>query len=361
VNDGFIKFPRDEGDFFKEIEKLWKRFQQKKQDGSGFSLKWVVLIILAILVMVGVNSSYFTVDTAEKAVVLKFGKYQKTVGEGLNFKWPFGIDRVIKVPISAITMDFSEHPEENFRRSNDFRTSRIKNNELVATGDLNVVAIEWKIEYRIINARKYLFNARNPSQNIRDISMSVIRRVVGDLSVNDVIEKRAQISPEAKILTQKILDQYDLGIEVVILQLRGVNPPNKVKPAFNDVNSAKQEQRQMINDAEKEYNKVIPLARGEADKKIADAEAYAVKVINQAKGDSKRFDSILGAYRQAPKITKKRLYLETFEKILKKVDRFTLIDESLKGILPLYSAPGSAKFPSLEGLRIPQSKGGQNL
>jgi membrane protease subunit HflK len=178
--------------------------------------------------------------------------------------------------------------------------------------------------------------------------MSVMRRVVGDELVSDVLTTgRAGISLAVKELMQDTLSQYDAGIRIVTVELQSVTPPDQVKPAFNDVNAAKQEQESAINQAEREYNRVIPEARGRAEQTLADAEAYAINMTNQAKGDAERFRTVMVEYKKAPAVTRRRMYLETMEKVLSEIDQFTVVDEGTKGLLPIHG-PISTDASSLK-------------
>ena len=186
---------------------------------------------------------------------------------------------------------------------------------------------------------------RSPERNIRDASESIMRRVVGDRLVNEVLTTgRAEIASEAKVLMQELLDRYDFGVRILTVELQDVNPPESVKPSFNEVNSAKQEQEKTINQAEKQYNKVIPEARGKADKTISKAQGYAEALINRAKGDAEKFNSMLKEYRKAPSVTKKRIYLETMEELFERFGKLVIVDSKVKGVLPVFGTGGLEKF-----------------
>jgi membrane protease subunit HflK len=164
-----------------------------------------------------------------------------------------------------------------------------------------------------------------------------MRRVVGDKLVTDVLTTgRADVSAKAKVLMQSILDKYNLGVRIVTVKLQDVNPPERVKPSFNEVNEAKQEQEKVINQAEKNYNRVIPEAKGKAEKLISEAQGYAAAVVNRAEGDAQRFLAVYREYKKSPSVTKKRLYLESMEKIFSRIDSFTIVDPKIKGLLPIY-------------------------
>tara|TARA_R110000868_G_scaffold382918_2_gene649599 strand:+ start:539 stop:1525 length:987 start_codon:yes stop_codon:yes gene_type:complete len=297
------------------------------------------LVLIFILIPV-VSSSFYTVQPDEEAVVLRFGKYTETTTPGLHFKLPFGIDTAIKVKTKLVLQE-----EFGFRTTNtggkrtSYSNSSFDGESLMLTGDLNVADVEWITQFQIAEPQKFLFNTRDPVQNIRDISEAVMRRVVGDRLVTDVLTVgRTEIANEAKILTQEILNNYDMGVRVISIKLQDVNPPEPVKPSFNEVNAAKQEQEQAINQAEKHYNDVIPEARGQAEKKIAEAEGYAQALVNTAEGDAKRFVAVLKEYKKAPKITRERMYIETMEKVLRRMDDITVVDQQVSGLLPIYNS-----------------------
>jgi modulator of FtsH protease HflK len=323
---------------FQEFERLIKSLLS--------DTKFIFLVVGGFILIFGLYSSFYTIEPDEEGVVLRFGRYYETTEPGLHFKLPFGIDEKIKVKTKLILQE-----EFGFRTKGSDGTRTTYNNKglsgesLMLTGDLNVADVEWITQFQISEPRKFLFNVRDPIQNIRDISEAIMRRVVGDRLVNDVLTiGRTEIALEAKELTQNILDSYDMGVKVVSIKLQDVNPPEPVKPSFNKVNEAKQEQEKAINQAEKFYNKIIPEARGKAEQTIAEAEGFASAIINRAKGDSERFRSMLVAYKKAPQVTKDRMYIETVEKLLIRLDSITLIDPGVEGLLPVFS--GSQKIES---------------
>jgi membrane protease subunit HflK len=204
------------------------------------------------------------------------------------------------------------------------------------TGDLNAAVVAWVVQYRIVEPYKYLFRVRNVENTFRDMSEAVMRRVVGDRTVNEVLTiGRQEVADHVLQQLQELCDQYDTGIKVEQVVLQDVNPPDPVKPSFNEVNEAQQERERLINEAQSEYNKVVPRAQGEAEQTIQQAEGYALDRLNRARGDSARFVAFYGAYRRAPEVTRKRIYLETMNEILPKVSQKIIVDDNLKGILPL--------------------------
>lgn len=305
---------------------------------GGDNSKLFVGIGAIVVVLAGILTSFYTVDVEEQAVVVRFGQYLKTSEPGLHFKLPFGVDRVEKVPSKVILQEefgFRSTGRDGLRTN--YSKSTFDAESLMLTGDLNVADVEWIVQYRIDDPWKFLYHSRNVRRTIRDVSMSIMRRVVGDRLVGDVLTVgRVEIADQAKLLTQEVLDQYDIGIRIEAVMLQDVNPPDPVKPAFNEVNAAKQEQEKAINQAEREYNNVIPEARGKAEQKIAEARAFAIDVINRAKGDASKFSQILTEYRKAPQVTRKRMYLETMEKVFSRLDGVTIVDSKIKGIMPLF-------------------------
>jgi membrane protease subunit HflK len=203
------------------------------------------------------------------------------------------------------------------------------------TGDLNVIDVEWIVQFRREDPQKFLFNVRDPVKALRDISESVNRRIVGNWSFDYVLQNREEVNKEALEELQKILDEYQTGIHIVNVRLQNVLPPDPVKGAFNEVNEAQQEKENLINQAQQTYNREIPRAKGEAERTINGARGFALERVNRAKGDVARFSAVLKEYRAAREVTKRRLYLEAFQTILPNAKEIYIIDTEQKGILPL--------------------------
>lgn len=310
--------------------------------------KGVWLGLVAILALWGILSSFYTVDISEEAVVTRFGAYVRTTPAGMHFKLPFGVEKVYHVQSKTIIQEeFGFRTLDPTGERTTYDKEQYRGESLMLTGDLNVADVEWILQFRIADPWKFLFHARDVRRNVRDVSLSIMRRVVGDRTVGDVLTTgRVEIADQAKLLTQEVLDQYDMGIKVEKIILQGVNPPEKVKPAFNEVNAAKQEQEQMINVAEREYNRVIPEARGKAEQLLADAEGYAIALENRARGDASQFGEVMDAYKSAPELTRRRLYIEAMEGILAAAENVTIVDEGVKGVLPLFGPPLPASTPA---------------
>lgn len=283
----------------------------------------------AVVVLVLALSSFYTVQPDEQAVVQRFGKYTETVDSGLNFKIPFIEQATILKTKQILQAEFGFRTEKVNALSTEYKD--IHRESSMISGDLNVADVEWVVQYQITNPSNYLFNTRSPIQNIRDVSESVMRRLVGDRMVSEVLTVgRSEIESSSKPLIQEALDKYEQGVTVVSVQLQDINPPEPVKDAFNEVNKSKQDQEKMINEAEQEYNRIIPKAQGLADEQISQAQGYATKVYNQALGDVAKFDKIQTEYKLAPQITKKRIYLETMEEIYQH-QKIIFVDSNLKG------------------------------
>lgn len=324
----------------------WRKF--KLVDGSNFEKpkiqpRAVVILVTVLITLLLVRSILYTVDTEEVGVVLTFGKYTKTVDPGLRVKWPFPFQTVTKVPVQRqLKQEFGFATISAGIRSNFSQPSQ--GESLMLTGDLNVAVVEWTTQYRVNNPYLYLFKVRNLFATFRDMNEAVMRAVVGDRSVTEVLTVgRQEIASEVERRMQEFCDQYETGIKIEQIVLKNVNPPDEVKPSFNEVNQAQQERETLINEALANFNKIIPRARGEALQAIQMAEGYATSRINHAKGDADRFDALLAAYQKAPAVTRNRIYLETMEQVLPKVGRKIVLDADLKSILPLMSLDAETK------------------
>ena len=301
------------------------------------NFKFIGTGILILFLLVLGSTSFYTVEPEEEAVIIRLGKYEGTYPPGLHFKIPFGFDKVIKVKTKKIhQVSFGFIPQTSNRRMR-FRSDAFDDESLMLTGDLNVADVEWVVQFQISDPFKFLFQTASPEKNIKDVSESIMRRVIGDRLVTEVLTTgRVEIATEVQELMQNLLNKYDMGIQIFTVQLQNVNPPEVVKASFNEVNEAKQEQEKVINQAEEAYNKVIPEARGKAEKLISEAEGYAEAIVNRSKGDAKKFSAVLGEYKKAPSITRKRMYLETMEEVLSRLDDLTIIDSKVKGVLPIF-------------------------
>lgn len=293
---------------------------------------WIFLLvgIGAILAV----SSYYTVAADSVGVVQRFGRFNRITSPGLRFKWPI-IETASKPQVERIFKD--EFGYRTLQAGVQSKYGR-KNTEesLMLCGDLSVAEVEWIVQYKIGDPRKFLFNVRDPQKLIRDVSESVMRSVVGDSSIDEVLSsRRIAINVEAEQKMQDLLDKYESGISVSAVKLQDVNPPEKVKPAFNEVNASQQDKERTVNQALEDYNKVVPRAKGEALQKIKQAEAYAIDRTNTATGDASRFNQIYAEYKQSEDVTRRRMYIESMGKVLPMIEKKYIIDDGVKGLLPL--------------------------
>jgi membrane protease subunit HflK len=291
----------------------------------------------ALLAVIFLWTSIFQIEPEQVGVILRLGQFDRIADPGLNFKVPFGIESVEKVPVQRQLKE-----EFGFRTTSAGIRSQYDNRSyqeesLMLTGDLNAAEVEWIVQYRISDPYKFLFKVRNALQTFRDMNEAVMREIVGDRSVNEALTiGRVEIASTVTEKLQDLADQYDIGLKVDQVVLQDVTPPESVKPAFNEVNEAQQEKEKMINQARSEYNKVIPKARGDAQRTIETARGYAIERTNNAKGEAQKFNSVFKEYLKAPAVTRERIYLETMNDVLQKVGRKLITDEEATGILPLF-------------------------
>ncbi len=297
--------------------------------------KFIPLVVLALIALIG-STAIYSIGPDEVGVIKRLGKYVVTVGPGLHIKLPFGIDKAVPVKVTRIfKKEFGLRTIRAGVRSRYSARSYL-DESLMLTGDLNILDVRWIVQFKVKDPVKLLFNTKDPIENVQDVSEVVMRRFVGDYGVDEVLTtKREEVDDLAQIEMQKILDKYETGIGIVTVKLLDVNPPDEVKPAFNEVNEAKQEKERVINQAWEAYNKVVPRAKGEAERTIREAEGYALDRVNRAQGEAKRFAMVLVEYKKAVDITEKRLYLETMMKILPKAKQKYIIDPKQSSILPL--------------------------
>ena len=309
-----------------------KKAKRVRRSVGPAMLFW--LIVLALLVVAGFSSVY-VVDETENAVITRFGKYQQTVGSGLHVKLPFGIDKNYNVDIKTLRAEQFGFKTIKSGRNNEYKNNIAEESEML-TGDLNIVDVEWVIQYKVVDPRQWLFNVYEREQTIRDISRSVINTLVGDRAIFDVISAdRSTIQNLAQEQMNENFKALGLGINVTTVQFQNVVPPVEVQAAFEDVNKASQDMKRLINEGKEEYNKEIPKAQGEADRQIQVAEGYASERVNMAKGDVARFNAVYEEYKRAPKATKERIYLETMAEIFGGDTKPELIDSELENLVPV--------------------------
>ncbi|MFT6499346.1 MAG: membrane protease subunit HflK [Akkermansiaceae bacterium] len=294
------------------------------------------LIIPGIIVVAGLFTSYFTVPADSQAVILRFGDYNRKADPGLNFKMPFWFETKEIIPVArTLKMEFGFGTPGS---TNNYQT-RPKEHQAeqsMITGDKNSALVEWVVQYRISDPKAYLFRVRDPEDTMRDASESVMREVVGDRTVDEVITiGRQSIETDALVKLQDLVDSYGLGLQIDQLQLKNVNPPKPVQPSFNEVNQAQQDRAKQINVAKGLYNKAVPKTEGEADMKISSAEGEKLQRVNEATGDAERFLALFKEYEKAPSITRQRLYLEKIKDVLPKLKSKIIMDGEASKPLPL--------------------------
>ncbi|MEX2496223.1 MAG: FtsH protease activity modulator HflK [Woeseia sp.] len=308
--------------------------QQRPPDGP--TGRQIATGLVALLVLAAAFTSFYTVQPEERAVVKRFGAVYGITDPGLHFKLPFGIDSVQKVATERVlkeefgfrTVD-SSGPERT-----RFSPRNILDESLMLTGDLNIIQVEWVVQYRISDPIKYLYAMREPTRTLRDLSESVMRRVVGNRIGSEVLTiGRVEIANDARDEIQAAMNRYENGLHIITVELQDVVPPERVQPAFNEVNEARQELERMVNEANRELNQAIPRAEGTANRVIAEAEGYATERVNRALGETARFTAVLAEYRNAPEVTRTRLYLETLHQALPRVGSIFVTQEGQ--VLPL--------------------------
>ena len=306
-------------------------------DFPGFKPQIVLIGFAVVGVLVGVLTSIYTVQADSEGVVLRFGKYQSTQSPGLHFKMPFFIDKVEKVEVKRqMKQEFGFGTGENTNPYQYVGDQEQEEEKKMVTGDLNAARVEWVIQYLITEPRDYLFQVRNADTTLRNASESVMREVVGDRTVDEVITiGRQDIERESLEKLKELTKKYRLGITITQIQLKNVKPPREVEESFNEVNRAEQEKSTAVNVANGEYNQKVPKAAGVAQQDISRAEGYATKRVNEAEGDVARFEALLKAYQQAPEVTRRRMYLETMQKVMPQLERKIIMDEEGNQVLPL--------------------------
>ncbi|MGK2905756.1 MAG: FtsH protease activity modulator HflK [Desulfuromonadales bacterium] len=294
------------------------------------------MLIVVFLVVIGGYNSMYEVDTEETGVVLRFGEFSTFVDPGLHFKIPFGVDQIYLVPTGRVLKE-----EFGFRTvTPDVRTTYTKkgleDESLTLTGDLNVSDVEWIVQFQVSDPYKFIFRIKDPVETIRDLSEAMVRRSIGNANVTEVLTtERANLANDIQKNLQDTLNQYDIGVRIVTVKFQDVTPPDPVKAAYNEVNESEQQKESLIFQAREQYNREVPRARGEAKKVLQEAEGYAVERVNKARGETNRFLALLTEYQKAPSVTRSRIYLETLEEVLPRLDEIYVMDDKSGGLLPL--------------------------
>ena len=302
--------------------------------------RWVPVLPFLIFGLWLLLTSWYTIPAESVGVVLRFGKFDAIREPGLHFKLPFGIDEVLPVAVKRhlkIELGFGTPGATNPRQYGDEQDRE----KTMVTGDLNTALVEWVVQYRLDDPKHFLFSVRQPEETLRDLSESIMREVIGDRTVDEVITiGRQDIENVSLVRLRDVVKEFQLGIMVDQVQLKNINPPREVQASFNEVNKAKQDRENMMNIANGEYNKVVPRASGEAEQKISVAEGYKLKRVNEALGDVAAFNAVLAEYLKAPDVTRTRIYLETMAEVLPQVKERVIVDDKITQLLPMLPGVG---------------------
>jgi membrane protease subunit HflK len=350
---GKKKKPSGPEDFLAQlIQKIRDSFESKQENaspaGNGQSNQpaetptnmfagagKLLAIIAAALILQGAFSSFFTIKPGEVGIILRFGQYARTNQPGLSFKIPY-MEELYKVDVESVRKEEFGFRTRTPGASSTFDRKGYDMESLMLTGDKDVIEVAWIVQYKVSDPFSYLFKVRDVSQTVRDASETVTRRIVGNMDFDYVLSNREILAANAKRELQSQVDRLECGISIVTLQLLDINPPEQVKPAFNEVNEADQDMKRLVNEAEETYNKVIPKARGSAKQIVEEAYGYAAERTNRAKGETNRFKAVVKEYQGAEEVTRQRLYLETMEDILPKIDHLYVIDKNQQNLLPFF-------------------------
>jgi modulator of FtsH protease HflK len=328
------------------LEEIIEQFKRRWKKQRGLP---IVLIAVGLAAAVLLFTVWFTVQPQETGIVQRFGKVVRSAPPGLHFKLPFGIETVQLVPTARVLKE-----EFGFRTVGTVAGERTRyaantytTESLMLTGDLNVIDVQWVLQYRIEDPIQFLFHVRDTPKTIRDITEAVMRRVVGNRLGSDVLTvDRVEVATEARVEIQKILSEYNTGVRLVTIELQDVTPPETVQPAFNEVNEARQDKERTINQAQERANREIPKARGVAQQNISQAEGYALERVNRAQGETTRFDAILNEYRQAPEVTRRRMHLEAMSDFLAELKGIYIVDSDQKAMIPWLQLDPSSPRPA---------------
>jgi membrane protease subunit HflK len=299
----------------------------------------IIIVIVALLALVFLFTSFFVVDQTERAVVTTFGAFSYIAEPGLHYKLPFGIQQNINVPTEIVQT--SQFGFGTIRSDVESEYDPNVKPIVMLTGDLNVVLLEWVVQYKIVDPKAWTFNVYWRHKLIEDVSQSVMNQLVGDASFYDITTNaRVRIEGEAMNMMNEALSSFNIGVNVIAVKFQNVEMPGAVQAAFSDVSNAKTDYLKFKNEAQEQYNAVVPKAKGEADKVVAQAEGYAYDRVKAAEAEVNRFLEVYEEYLKAPAITKQRLYYEMMETVFGGQESVTLIDKNLNNIVPLLNLGG---------------------
>ncbi|MGH7794067.1 MAG: FtsH protease activity modulator HflK [Candidatus Binatia bacterium] len=337
------------GQWSRELGEDLQRLRQQFENSSPAVLIPVLLILVVVPIL---WSSWYTVQPEETAVVQRFGRVHRTTGPGLHFKIPLGIESVTRVPTARVLKEEFGFRTVTAGRQTQFAGGDYAAESLMLTGDLNVIDVQWIVQFRVEDPVRFLFKVREQQDTFRAVSEAVMRRVVGNRVGSDVLTVgRVGVASRVKEEMQQILSDYETGIRLITVELQDVTPPDQVKPAYNEVNEARQDLERMVNQAQEQANKVIPRAAGQAKQSIAEAEGYATERVNQARGEAARFTSVLAEYQRVPDVTRRRLYLEAMSEVLADAKTVYIVDSEQRALIPWLSLDSGQKPPPLKEVK----------
>ena len=335
-----------------DLDELWRDFNRKlggllggkggnnggrggSDNGGGFnpspkSTGIGIGLIAGVAALIWVGTGIFIVQEGEQSVITQFGKYNRTVGAGFNMRMPYPIERHETVPVTRIR-------SVDVGRDNIVPATGLRESAML-TADENIVEIKFAVQYRLNDARAFLFESRDPDASVVKVAETALREVIGKMKMDAALaEERDQIAPRVRTLMQNMLDQYKVGIEVVAINLQqdGVRPPEQVQAAFDDVLKAGQERERAKNEAQAYANDVVPRARGAASRLTEEAEGYRARIVAQAEGDANRFSSVLAEYQKAPQVTRDRMYVDSMQQIYSSVTKVMVDSKSGSNLLYL--------------------------
>lgn len=323
--------PPEVDQFIRDFQDKFRRFFSPNGNNN---FKTVTLVIIGLLAFWLING-FYKIDPDEQGVILRFGKFNRTSDPGLNYRLPSPIESLVVQKVTRIN-----RIEVGFRSTSRLGKSStpqyLSEESLMLTGDENIVDINFEVQWKISDMQKFIFNLRDPEDTVKSAAESAMREIIGRTQIASALaEGRSSIELQTQQLLQKILNNYDAGVEIVTVKMLKVDPPSAVIDAFRDVQTARADKERAQNEAKSYSNDIIPRAKGDAEKIILDAEAYKKEIIARSQGDAQRFISVYDKYKNSKDVTKKRLYLETMEHILKGMNK-VIIDNDGKsqGIVP---------------------------
>lgn len=318
-------------DVLKKAQEQWQRMMPSK---GIKSIVWIVIAILAL------SQAVFKVEPDEEGLVKRFGDVVRTVGPGPHFKVPF-VETVVTPKVEKL-----HRVEVGFRTNLRGRTQIVPQEALMLTGDMNILSVEFIVQYKIKDAKEYLFNVANIEETIRKSAEAAMREVIGKNKIDEALTVgKAGIQQSTQDLLQTIVDQYQGGAQIATVQLLDVNPPQKVAKFFKDVASAKEEREQLINQAHGYRNDIIPKAKGQAAQDINEAKGFAQARIARAEGEANHFLQTLEEYKKGKSVISKRVYIETMEEVLSNVDKIILDSKAAGNVLPYLPLDRMKKTP----------------